>query len=119
MARDIRIHKTVLNKEKFDKAVDSSFKTFVEPTIIAETDTVEELFRLYEKLYYEIPLEGDAKSHTYLIEQSSKLVSLEKDLTEIQPLLDEISNLRQQLLQLNNELVEAEAEAEQDLHGAI
>ena len=116
MANDIRVQKTVLNKEEFTKAVDSSFKTFILPAEEVNTDTRAELFRLYEKLYYSIPTEGE-KSHTYLIQQSSKLVSIEKDLTEIQPLLDEISDLRQQILELNQNLIEAQSEALTD--GAI
>jgi len=106
MANDIRIQKTVLNKEEFDKVIDSSFSTFVDPIAEVDTDTVEELFRLYGKLYYEIPIEGETNSHTYLLKESSKLVNLEKDLTDVQPLLDEISDLRERLLSVNQEMVE-------------
>lgn len=106
MANDIRIQKTVLNKEEFDKVIDSSFTTFVDPTAEVDNDTVEELFRLYGKLYYEIPIEGEINSHTYLLQESSKLVNLEKDLTDVQPLLDEISDLRERLLSVNQEMVE-------------
>jgi hypothetical protein len=110
MASTIRIQKTVANKTEFSRAVDTSFKTFVDPATVVDTDTIEELFRLYSKLYYEIPLEG-TNSHTYLIEQSSKLVNIEKDLTEIQPLLDEISELRERLVQVNLQLVEVTLQA--------
>lgn len=106
MANDIRIQKTVLNKEEFDKVIDSSFSSFVDPIAEVDTDTVEELFRLYGKLYYEIPIEGETNSHTYLLKESSKLVNLEKDLTDVQPLLDEISDLRERLLSVNQEMVE-------------
>lgn len=106
MANDIRIQKTVLNKEEFDKVIDSSFSSFVDPIAEVDTDTIEELFRLYGKLYYEIPIEGETNSHTYLLKESSKLVNLEKDLTDVQPLLDEISDLRERLLSVNQEMVE-------------
>jgi len=110
MANDIRISKTVLNKSDFSKVVDSTFKTFVtlDPTV--NTDTVEEFFRLYSKLFYEIPIEGDTNSHTYLIQESSKLVSVDKDLTDIQPLLDEISELRERLLQVNQQMIELQVQ---------
>tara|TARA_B110000503_G_scaffold140625_1_gene232000 strand:- start:2593 stop:2943 length:351 start_codon:yes stop_codon:yes gene_type:complete len=110
MANDIRISKTVLNKSDFSKVVDNTFKTFVtlDPTV--NTDTVEEFFRLYGKLFYEIPIEGDTKSHTYLIQESSKLVSVDKDLTDIQPLLDEISELRERLLQVNQQMIELQVQ---------
>ena len=82
---DIRIQKTVLNKDQFDKAVDTSFKTFV--TVPDETDgiTIPEFFNLYEKLYYDIPVEGEVNSHEFLVIESGKLVNLEQDTTEIQP----------------------------------
>tara|TARA_R110000796_G_scaffold248591_1_gene375515 strand:- start:115 stop:465 length:351 start_codon:yes stop_codon:yes gene_type:complete len=110
MANDIRISKTVLNKSDFSKVVDSTFKTFVtlDPTV--NTDTVEEFFRLHSKLFYEIPIEGDTNSHTYLIQESSKLVSVDKDLTDIQPLLDEISELRERLLQVNQQMIELQVQ---------
>tara|TARA_B110000285_G_scaffold218186_1_gene267363 strand:+ start:341 stop:694 length:354 start_codon:yes stop_codon:yes gene_type:complete len=110
MANDIRIKKTVVSKSDFSKVVDNSFKTFVteEPTV--DTDTVEEFFRLYSKLFYEIPIEGEDDSHTYLIQESSKLVSVDKDLSNIQPLLDEISDLRERLLQVNQEMIELQVE---------
>lgn len=109
MANTVRIQKTVANKTEFSRAVDTSFRTFVDAAEDVDTDTVEELFRLYTKLYYEIPIEGN-NSHTFLIQESSKLVNIEKDLTEIQPLLDEISELRERLVQANLQIVEATIE---------
>lgn len=105
MANTVRIQKTVANKTEFSRAVDTSFRTFVDPQPEVDTDTIEELFRLYNKLYYDIPLEGD-NSHTLLIQESSKLVNIEKDLTDIQPLLDEITELRERLITANEQLIE-------------
>lgn len=111
MANEIKIQKTVLKKDEFDKVVDTSFSTFVDPQAEINTDTVEELFRLYNKLYYEIPIEGDTNSHTFLVKESSKLVDIEKDLTDVQPLLDEISELRERLLVVNQQMIEIQSEA--------
>lgn len=105
---NIRAKKTVYSRDEFDKVVDRSFTTFIDDTEEEDRDTVEELFRLYEKLYYEIPVEGEKDSHEYLIKKSSRLVNIEKDLTEIQPLLDEITQLREQLLLANQQLIEAQ-----------
>ena len=68
---------------------------------------------------YEIPAEGSSNSHEYLIRESSKLVQLEKDDTEIQPLLDEITNLRTRLLEMNVENVESINELTQDINKQI
>lgn len=114
MDKEINLHKSVLSKDEFDKVVDSSFTTFVDPTPEEDTDTVEEFFRLYSKLYYEIPIEGATNSHQYLLQESSKLVNLEKDLTDVQPLLDEITELRERLLVVNQEKIEIQTEAIED-----
>ena len=103
---NIRVKKTVLDKDEFEKVVDTSFKTFVTIEDAPDTDTVEELFRLYDKLYYEIPIDSDTNSHKYLVQESSKLVNFEKDLSEIQPLLDEITYLREQLLDAQSAILE-------------
>ena len=78
-------------------------------TSLAKTgDTrLEEFFELYENLYYEIPLQGEAASHTFLVQRSSELLDFKKDTEDIQPLLDEIAILREQILSLNEQLIEA------------
>ena len=110
MDKKIRLSKTVLNKDQFDKSIDSSFKTFVKEEEVIDQDTVQEFFRLYEKLYYEIPIQGEDNSHEFLIKESSKLATVEKDNEEIDPLLDEITELQERVLQLNQELIAQELE---------
>lgn len=107
MAEKVRLIKTVQEKDDLSKVVSREFTTFVQADTLATADTVNELFRLYDKLYLEIPLEGP-QSHTYLIEESSKLVSIQADNAEIQPLLDEITSLRERLLLANEQLIQLE-----------
>jgi len=106
MANDVKIKKTVFSTSQFLKVVDTSFKTFTQPTAAEDTDTPEELFRLYDKLYFVIDVEGETDSHEYLVKKSSELISFDKTTEEIQPLLDEISQLRQQNLALNQQLLD-------------
>lgn len=94
---NIKLSKTVYSKADIDKAIDKEFTTFVVDQQ-EESDTIEELFRLYNKFFYEIPATGDANSHEFLIRESSKMVELEKEDLEVQPLLDEIAELRERLL---------------------
>lgn len=110
MSKEIRIKKTVFDKGDFISVVDRSFTSFVEPEQVIETDTVEELFRLYEKLYFSIPKEGETNSHRYILERSSELVDFEKNTEDIQPLLDEIAQLRVQLLNANQQIFELQAQ---------
>ena len=112
MANDIEIKKTVYNKTEFSRVIDKTFRTYTQPTPEEDLDTPDELFRLYEKLYFEIDVEGEENSHEYLIRKSSELVSYERDTEDIQPLLDEIAQLRIQLLQANQQILDLETKIE-------
>ena len=109
MAEKVKLEKTILQKTELSKVVSKEFTTFTRPTDEEAGNTVQELFRLYDKLYLEIPLEGPL-SHTYLIEESSKLVNLTQDNLEIQPLLDEITELRERLLIANQQIFDLETQ---------
>lgn len=106
----IQIHKTVLKKEEYNKVIDNTFQTFVETVPITTQESITNLFDLYSKLYYEIPINGEENSHEFLIKESSKLVQLEKDVTDIQPLLDEINDLRERLLLANQDNLELQTQ---------
>lgn len=108
MAKDIQLQKTVFGKIDFLKVVDTSFKTFTQPIAEQDLDTPEELFRLYDKLYYSIDLEGDDQSHRYLVNKSSQLLNFDAVTEDIQPLLDEIAQLRQENLSLSQEILTLE-----------
>ena len=111
MANDINIQKTVFNTTEFNKVVDSTFRTFTQPVPAEDKDTPDELFRLYEKLYYVIDIKGDTNSHEYLIKKSSELITFDKVTEDIQPLLDEIAQLRQENLSLNQQILTLETQA--------
>ena len=112
MANDIEIVRTVYNKTEFSRVIDKGFKTYTQPVPEEDTDTTEELFRLYEKLYFTIDIEGEENSHEYLIKKSSELISYERDTEDIQPLLDEIAQLRIQLLQANQQILTLETKVD-------
>jgi hypothetical protein len=63
---------------------------------------------MYEDLYFQIPAEGETNSHEYLIRRSSEIFQLGQDITNLQPLLDEIGDLRIQLLEANNRIFDLE-----------
>lgn len=107
MANEIQIKKTVYRKDQFDKVIDRNFTTFSQPPEQEQEITLEQFFELYEQFYYEIPLEGDVNSHRYFLQRSSELVDFEKDTQDIQPLLDEIAQLRTQILEYQQQLIEA------------
>ena len=100
----VQIKKTVYSSAGLSKIVDREFKAFADPAPAQDTDTLDELFRLYDKLYLEIPLNGETNSHEYLVNRSLELIDVDVDNEAIQPLLDEIAELRQQLLEANIEI---------------
>ena len=110
MADNIKLIKRAFNSDEFNKVIDRDFKTFTQPIEVVETDTVEELFRLYDKLYLDIPIEGTESSHEFLVLESSKLYKLDKVTEEIQPLLDEITQLRLQLVEANSTINDLESQ---------
>lgn len=109
MAREkIFIKKGSYNSTKYKSLIDTEFKTFVNKEPIVETDTITELFRLYDKLFYTIPKEGEDNSHEYFVKKSSELISLDKTSEDIKPFLDEIAQLRRQLLEANETIFQLE-----------
>lgn len=111
MDKKVDIQRTVYSREEFNKVIKRNFTTFTQPQPVVETDTVEELFRLYETLFFNIPINGARNSHEYIVKKSLELYHLEKEVENIQPLLDEVANLRTQLLESNNRILQLETEA--------
>lgn len=110
MGNNIKIQKTVYTKDAFGKVIDRDFKSFVTAAPEDVVKTVEQFFKDYEDLYLDIPVEGDGGSHRYLVERSSELLDLGDRLLDIQPLLDEIAELREQLLEANTKNIDLEIE---------
>ena len=100
----LTLTRQAFNKEKFYQTIDTSFTqlgvdeldlSFFDPNLATQGD----FFSIYRNLFYLIPKTGP-NSHTTLIEESSEYVDYQANQVEIQALLDEISELREQNLQL-------------------
>lgn len=113
MAKNIEIKKTVYTKDNFNKVVDREFKSFKQPAEVPVEKTVDQFFKDYEDLYLDIPIEGDEKSHRYLYDRSGELLDIQDAETNIQPLLDEIAELRQLLLESQQEIIDQRIEMAQ------
>lgn len=99
MAEIIPVQQFVYNKERFSKVVNTQFSELNVPEQVTPEVTVEEFFRLYEELFYNIPKEGDINSHRYILEREAEYLGVQfADDIDIQALLQEITDLRQQLL---------------------
>ena len=107
MAERINLNKNVFNKQDFLNTVNTSFTQLVLPTASAvPTFTVDDFFVKYENLFFQIPKEGDINSHQYLVERSGAYIEFNRVNEEIQALLEEISQLRQENLELNQAIAD-------------
>lgn len=107
---NVNLNRQVFDKKKFNETVDTSFTQLVtqpDPTFFdLNLATVEDFFTLYEKFFFQIPKEGEVNSHTYLIKESSDYVGFQANSEDVQALLDEIAQLRQENLSLRQEQVD-------------
>lgn len=100
----VSVDKTVIQRRDFQKVVQTDFEEFGVVQESKDPMSVDEFFVEYERLFLEIPKTGD-KSHQYLVTRSQSLLEVEEDLSVIQPLMDEIANLRAQNLKQQEEIL--------------
>ena len=102
--QNITLIRQAFDKVKFNQTVDTSFTqlgvtevdlSFFDPNLA----TVGDFFSIYNNLFFLIPKTGP-NSHTTLIDESSDYTNYLPNQAEIQALLDEITELREQNLQL-------------------
>ena len=102
--------KDVFNKAEYIKTINTSFSELGVTSITEDQQlqpTVEEFFGLYNSLFYDIPALGETNSHEYLAKTSGEYVNFNANEEEIAALRNEITGLRQQLLEEQIATVEA------------
>ena len=100
MSEIIPIRNVVYDKNTFAKVVNTQFSelNFIPPT--PPETSLENFFELYDELFLDIPREGDINSHRFILEREAEYLGVRiADDSEIQALLQEITDLRQQLLE--------------------
>jgi len=105
--QEVKLGKQGYGANAYKNAIDTTFTQLVPPPPpVPEVFTVEEFFELYTTLFYEIPATGEVNSHQYLIERSTEYIGFtEEKEQDIQVLLDEITQLREELLATQQELI--------------
>lgn len=109
MSQEITLNKEVYDKNQYTKVIDTSFKQLGVKSIQevrAKQVTVDDFFRLYDSLFYDIPELGDINSHTFLITKSSGYINFQANNEEIEALQLEISQLRVDLLNEQKKVIE-------------
>lgn len=106
----INLNKIVKEKRDYQKVIDTSFTQLIQPTqSITEVpidDRISKFFNDYQELFYDIPKEGETNSHVYLIKQSSEYTNYQGNEDDVQALLDEIASLREENLELQQQIVD-------------
>jgi len=109
----IPIQKTVFNKDAFSKVVNTQFGQLIGQAGEEELSfSVEDFFELYDQLFYQIPTEGETNSHRFILQREADYLGVSISQEDVQALLDEITSLRQQILDAQttiNELTKATA----------
>lgn len=109
MAQQVKLTKQVYDKNQYQKVIDTSFTQLVQP-ITADTasvlPSVNQFFEYYNQLFFDIPKFGETNSHEYLIKTSTEYIGASSVVNdELQALIDEITELRQENLDLQQQLL--------------
>ena len=105
---NITPNKLVYDKSQYERVIDTSFTQLIQPQVTSSlpTITVAEFFQNYQELFFSIPKFGDTNSHEYLIKTSGEYIgstNVNDDL--IQALLEETNQLRQENLDLQQQII--------------
>jgi hypothetical protein len=112
MSSVVDLSKQVFEKQQYQQVIDTSFTQLtvggVSPTAATAVPlpTVQEFFDNYSQLFYQIPKVGETNSHQYLVNQSSAYIGGEGTNEEVTALLAEVTALREENLQLQQQLLD-------------
>lgn len=107
MSNKVSLQKSVYSQGSFKKVIDTTFRELVPPPTPEEVqNTVEDFFALYEELFFQIPIEGEINSHEYLVKTSQEYIGEPVISDNEKALLEEINELRRQLLDIASSNVE-------------
>ena len=105
----VSLNKSVFEKRQYEKVIDTSFTQLVQPaatsSVVNPTIAVAEFFTSYQTLFFEIPKFGSINSHEYLIKTSQEYAGDFSNDDTIQALIEEVTQLRQENLDLQQQLL--------------
>lgn len=105
----ISLNKTEYNKNQYQKVIDTSFTQLVQPqitaSVVAPTISVADFFQNYQQIFFQIPKFGNTNSHEYLVKTSQEYIGSSTNDDLVQALTDEITQLRQENITLQQQLI--------------
>ena len=102
----VDLYKNNFQRGSYTNTINTSFTQLVPPspvTVENNLPTVDVFFTYYDALFFQIPKTGD-NSHTTLIESSTEYIGYTPQSLEIDALQQEITFLREQLIELRTQL---------------
>lgn len=111
MSSIVDLSKQVFEKQQYRQVVDTSFTELTVGGVattgssVTTLPTIQEFFDNYSQLFYTIPKTGETNSHQYLVNQSSEYIGGQEVNQEIEALVREITALREENLQLQQQLL--------------
>jgi len=110
----INLSKQEFARNQYSQVIDTSFTQLI-PSVpvddITPTISIQEFFGYYNALFFQIPEFGDINSHQYLINTSTNYIGEVGDDSTIQALIDEITQLREENLELQEQLFNSQQQA--------
>jgi hypothetical protein len=106
MAEEIKLLKTVYGKVTYPNIVNTEFTQLIgKVTPVIDTSiTIEQFFKAYDDLFFEIPISGIFNSHEELIKRSTEYSGVNQTTEEVEALLEEINQLRIENLSLQQQI---------------
>jgi hypothetical protein len=110
MSENIYFSRLLFNPEQYKNTIDTQFTELSQVAPIttgsAALPDINDFFLQYNNIFYNIPISGITNSHEYLIQQSAAYVGLDISPDNIQDLIDEITELKQENLELQLQIQE-------------
>tara|TARA_B110000503_G_C6965395_1_gene336897 strand:+ start:75 stop:446 length:372 start_codon:yes stop_codon:yes gene_type:complete len=108
----VNLNKQVFEKRQYDRTINTSFTQLGQSTLVdtgSALPSVDQFFDYYNQLFFDIPKFGVTNSHEYLIKTSQEYIGASNVVNdEINALIEEITQLRQENLELNQQLVSSQ-----------
>ena len=106
----VNLNKELYNKNQYQKVIDTSFTQLIQPPPPTPESipsiSVAEFFTNYQEIFFQIPKLGDTNSHEYLVKTSQEYIgSTNTQDDTLQALIDEITQLRQENLELQQQII--------------
>ena len=109
MSEQVKLTKEVYGRNTYVKVIDTSFSELYTPVtasvVVDIPTTVDAFFDAYNALFFQIPATGELNSHEYLVKRSTEYLGGGVVSDTEKAYIEEINSLRQQLLELNTDLL--------------